>query len=197
MKRRTHFAAERLSAEALAIIHRGLRDKLTFAAICAAVAKTTGECMAKSSLARYAASHEVMRRELQRTQEEAAAVIAEVKAGNTSAHEMATALVSRALFQQREALQSADPVDLSREERERRKLELKAVELELKRRDTEIREREMTMLEKKLVAAEQREQKIRERAEAAKQAVNRAGESIAPELRKQLLDVYDLTEAEA
>jgi hypothetical protein len=190
MPRRTHFSAERLSPEGLALVHRGLREKWTYTRIISEL-KTTGERLAHSSLGRYASKIGAEMRSLRAAQEEAAAVIAELKSGSATATDMATALVGRALFETRSRLAQADPIALSREERERQKLDLKRAELELRRE-------ELALNRRKLEALEKRQAALREKAAGLKAAVDAATESreLSDDVKAKIRDLYGLAAEE-
>src|SRR5579883_3136258 len=100
MKRPVHVAVERLSPKGLEVVHRGLRENAeqqgvwTYQRIVKAVKAATGESVAPSSLARYAARWEMERNAVRESQEQAAAIVAELKQGSMTAAEVTEALVT-------------------------------------------------------------------------------------------------------
>ncbi len=187
MERRVHFAAERLSPEGLALVHRGLRENWTYRRIMAALKEATGERLAPASLGRYARHTGRTMQELRLAQEEAAAMIAEMKAGSVSAADVATALVGKALFEARRRLKKAPPMALSRAVSERERLELKRAEIGLRREQVELARRRTEVLERKQEA-------IREKAKKLKRAVEERPRGLAPEVIAQIRELYGLTE---
>lgn len=187
MARRVHFAAERLSPEGLALVHRGLRENWTYRRIMAALKEATGERLAPASLGRYARHHGRTMRELRRAQEEAAVVIAEMKAGSVSAADVATALVGRALFEARRALKKAPPMALSREVGARERLDLKRAEIELRREQLELARRRQEAMERRL-------ETLREKAKKLNRAVEERPRGLSPEVIAEIRELYGLTE---
>ena len=152
--------------------------------IVAELKKATREKLAMASLGRYASKHAQMMERLREVQEEAGAIVGEIKAGSLNASEMATALVARALFEAKDRLQNADPVKLSREERERQKLDLKRVELGL-------RQQEIDLNKQRFGAMERRLEQIREK---AKKAMEKPSGKLTPETVAEIRDIYGLAE---
>jgi hypothetical protein len=156
MARRTHFAVERLSVDAQVVVQRGLREKWTFTKIVAEVLAATGEKVAQSSLARYASKWAAQTQRVQEKQDQAAAFVSAVKAGNLSAAEMTEALLTQALIESSAALLSVEPDKLSREQREFQKLELKRQEIQIRREELELDRRKLDALEAKQKAIDER-----------------------------------------
>jgi hypothetical protein len=116
----------------------------------------------------------------ERRREWMADLVAASEKGNIEASQMVKALAMQGLENDPESFIESDPIKVQALALEGEKIRLKRAKLE----------QDNQRLETKLAT-------IRKQAEAAKEAVNKAGESISPELKRQLLDVYDLTEAEA
>ena len=176
---------ERLSSAGLLVVHRGLREKWTFSKMIQELSSATGEKVAQSSLARYASRWELQSRSLQEVQEQAGAFIAEIKAGSLGAAEVAGALITQALFDTREMLAEADPIKLSREERERQKLELKREELQLRRREIEFNERKLEAMEAKHAA-------LRKAAEGVKEIAEGTTGELTSGARQKIREIYGL-----
>jgi hypothetical protein len=107
-----------------------------------------------------------------------------------TAAEILGALATQSLLERPARFTDADPVQVQRANLEAEKIRLKRAKLDQDNQRLALDREKFEGLKTKLAI-------IRKQAEAAKEAVNKAGESISPELRKQLEDVYDLTEAEA
>jgi len=136
-------------------VHRGLRINWSYPKISEELERSTGEKLTRKAIYRYAKAAESKWARLREVQDEAAAFVAEIRAGNLSAEDIGTALIAQALFDTREALRSADPIQLAREQRERQKVGLKQQEIHLRERQVETTERKLAVLEAKQKAIDQ------------------------------------------
>jgi predicted Holliday junction resolvase-like endonuclease len=126
----------------------------------------------------------------ERRREWMADLVAASEKGNIEASQMVKALAMQGLENDPESFIESDPIKVQALALEGEKIRLKRAKLEQDNQRLALDREKFEGLKTKLAT-------IRKQAEAAKEAVNKAGESISPELKRQLLDVYDLTEAEA
>lgn len=183
MARRVHFTVEKLSEAGRATVHRGLRRNWTYRKLLAELKRRTGEKVSHSALGRYAARRSVELKSLQETQEQAKGIIAELVAGNLKAGDVATALLTQALADTKDALKQADPVAISYAQTARERLDLKREEIELRKQEMAFNERKFEAMEQKLAG-------VKEKAAAAKERV-----ALNPaEAARQIDELYGLTQ---
>ena len=186
MARRVHFPAfERLSAEGQMLLLRGVREKWTLAKSCKELKLATGEIIAESSLQRFIKTYEAQMRNLDLAREQALVVLREFQGGSVTAEQTAAALVAQALFDARDGLKDADPIDLSREERERQKLRLKQQEIDIRREQLEFDKQKLEAMERKQAA-------VKAAAEGVKEIVEGDSGELTPEQRRKVRELYGL-----
>lgn len=112
LPRRSHYTAESLSQAALETLHRGLRARATFRAIAAQIEQETGEKINAYAVRRYARHVESELQELRQAEAQARAFTAEIAAGNISAADVGQALITQALFEQRDSIRRLPAADL-------------------------------------------------------------------------------------
>jgi len=169
--RRTHFSVEKLSEKGRASVLRGYAEKWTYQHCADEVKRATGETVSKSAVARYWARWKSDLDNLQASREQARVVLDAFRAGDTTAGETLEALAVQAMVETREMYKQADPIKLSREERERQKLRLKGEELGLRRREIDFTERKFEALQAKEDAAKEKMREIVEQKRDASGAV--------------------------
>jgi hypothetical protein len=190
--RRRHHKAENLSAEAFAVIARGLQGSWAYDAIAAEVKRVTGEKITPSSLQRY---HAAKFRPQQEAKAEARAIaeaLAERYTGMGDA-ELRRAMELRvfdALMPAIEALKADKPetltsffTDLGANRIEEAKLAVKRDELALRNRQLEV------MLSREQAKLDE----IRRRAEEELKKTTGDGKRSPDATRKAIQDIYGIT----
>ena len=190
MSRITHRAVDSLGDDVRRVIASGLCGHKTAAAIAGDLKTQTGQSVAERTISREMKRLHDQQRRRDASREQARALLAAAREENIVASELIQALATQALMEDPESFTGQDAVKVQFANLEAEKIRLKRAKLDQDNQRLALDREKFEGLKTKLAT-------IRKQAEAAKEAVNKAGESISPELRKQLEDVYDLTEAEA
>jgi len=194
MARITHRAVDSLGDDVRRVIAEGYRAGHTAAAVYRDVCELLGEDesadISERTVSRELRRLDADRRERAAARKQTIALLEAAKAVPGTAAEILGALATQSLLERPARFTDADPVQVQRANLEAEKIRLKRAKLDQDNQRLALDREKFEGLKTKLAI-------IRKQAEAAKEAVNKAGESISPELRKQLEDVYDLTEAEA
>ncbi len=192
---------DKLSDEGKTLVIDRLAKGWVYSAIVSELLLVTGEEISDSSVARFNSSHQAQERirearmmrigeEVRQSRGEAQATITAIKEGDVKAEEIGLAMFQQAMFENRLALQSANPIAVSREERQRQALDLKRSEQELKRWELTLKERAQELNEKRFEAQDAKLRAIEEKAAEAKKRVALNPEEAA----KQIDEIYGLTQ---
>lgn len=187
MARNKHFAVDDLGEEARRIIRDGLERNEREQHIIDRVRQATGETIARSSFNRYASWYRQQQARRQEIRERVeVAVETAVKHGSSMTEGVKAELLDAFYEAARDGELAKTPpfflgklaVAFAENDRKERELKVREQQLELDRRKLEA-------LEKKLLAADAAKAKARE-------VVERAGDSISPKVREEILSIYGL-----
>lgn len=153
MPRLVHKATDGLSAEAQRLMLAGFRAKKTYAAIVRDLAEM-GETVSDSTIARRRSEWQAEQSRRQAAREYVGDLVAELKANNFTATEMAEALLTDALIANADSFKDADPLRVQAQN-------LRAREVAAKERDLEIKSRSLELDERKLKLVEERESRVK------------------------------------
>jgi len=153
MARLVHKATDSLSAEAQRLMVAGFRAKKTYTAIVRDLAEI-GEAVSDSTIARRASEWRAEQSRRQAAREYVGDLVAELKANNFTATEMAEALLTDALMANADGFKDADPLKVQAQN-------LRAREVSVKEREAAIRQRALELDERKLKLVEERESRVK------------------------------------
>ena len=179
MPRLVHKATDGLSAEAQRLMMAGFRGKRTYAAIVRQIEETTGEKVAPSTLARRSSEWRTEQSRRQAAREYVGDLVAELKANNFTATEMAEALLTDALMANADGFKNADPLKVQAQN-------LRAREVATKERELGIKTRAIELDERRLKLIEDREQRV-------KTTLEKPAEEMTPEQRlREIQAIYGI-----
>jgi hypothetical protein len=194
MSRRVHKKVDQLAEHARRAIADGFRAGKTAAAVHRDLIELLGEeeCAAISerTVSRELRALEADKCRRAAAREQSIAMLEAAKAVPGTASELIQALATQALMEDPESFTGADAVNVQWANLEAEKIRLKRAALEQQSARLALDREKFESMKTKLAA-------IRKQAGQAKEAVEKAGESISPDLRRKILDVYGLSEADA